>query len=117
MKAALFRDLSKALDSHCEVQPDAQNAFPVLLNPEVELRCSDPQARKSVVGAEVQRGLMGGGCGDGASYAPAKQEEPSVESTGLSFSSFWDWHKVRLQQAQPCQQILFQSSDPNVAAF
>ena len=49
-----------------------------------------------MVGAEVQRGLMGGGCSDGAAYTPVKAEEPSsvVESTGLSFSSFWDWHKV-----------------------
>ena len=51
-----------------------------------------------MVGAEVQRGLMGGGCGDGPSYTPAKPEEPvAVESAGLSFSSFWDWHKVRLR--------------------
>ena len=50
-----------------------------------------------MVGAEVQRGLMGGGCGDGASYTPVKSEpteEASVESTGLSFSSFWDWHSL-----------------------
>jgi hypothetical protein len=55
------------------------------------------QARKSMVGAEVQRGLLGGGCGDGASYTPVKaapSEETSVESTGLSFSSFWDWHSL-----------------------
>ena len=51
-----------------------------------------------MVGAEVQRGLLGGGCGDGASYTPVKAaasfEESSVESTGLSFSSFWDWHSL-----------------------
>ncbi len=57
-----------------------------------------------MVGAEVQRGLMGGGCGDGAAaYTPVRAEEPSssVESTGLSFSSFWDWHKVGYCQASP----------------
>lgn len=61
------------------------------------------QARKSVVGAEVQRGLMGGGCGDGATYTPStpvKAEESSVESTGLSFSSFWDWHKVMIHSSK-----------------
>ena len=57
-----------------------------------------------MVGAEVQRGLMGGGCGDGsAAFTPVKVEEPSasVESTGISFSSFWDWHKVGCSLASP----------------